>query len=156
MPNFARRRLLPVAVAIAAAGFCATTVRAADAAAPDAAAPNTATQETATPAGAPAAATEARAAGARYGQALGAVEICVGSKVTGKAKGLGAAFKDGDLETYTQQAAKVYDTWLKVKDCRKDDPNQCKIIMDKSCEAAEAEIGPDGTVMPGLVEFLKR
>ncbi len=151
MPNFARRRLLPVAVAIAAAGFCATAVRAADAAAPD-----TATPDTATPAGAPAAATDARAAGARYGQALGAVEICVGSKVTDKAKGLGAAFKDGDLETYTQQAAKVYDTWLKVKDCRKDDPNQCKIIMDKSCEAAETEIGPDGTVMPGLVEFLKR
>ena len=149
MPNFARRRLLPVAVAIAASGFCATAVRAADAAAPD-----TATPDTATPAGAPAA--EARAAGARYGQALGAVEICVGSKVTDKAKGLGAAFKDGDLETYTQQAAKVYDTWLKVKDCRKDDPNQCKIIMDKSCEAAETEIGPDGTVMPGLVEFLKR
>ncbi len=96
-------------------------------------------------------------AGARYGQALGAVEICIGSKVTDKAKALGEPFKDAELEDYKKQAAKVYDAWLKVKGCsRQVDPNQCKIIMDKSCEAAEAEIGPTGKVMPGLVEFLKR
>jgi hypothetical protein len=141
MPNFARRRVLPVAIILLASGF-GTLAGAGEQPAPDPAAP--------------AAASGARAAGARYGQALGAVEICIGSKVTDKAKALGDDFRDGDLETYTQQAAKVYDTWLKVKDCRKDDPNQCKIIMDKSCEAAEAEIGPNGTVMPGLVEFLKR
>lgn len=140
MPKIAVRRFVPGAVAILAAGFSATA-GAAGAGAPDSVA------------NAPA--IEARAAGARYGQALGAVEICIGSTITDKAKALGDAFKDGDLETYKKQAAKVYDTWLKVKDCRKDDPNQCKIIMDKSCEAAEAEIGPKGTAMPGLVEFLR-
>ena len=96
-------------------------------------------------------------AGARYGQALGATEICIGSTITSKAKSLGDAFKDADLEDYKKQAAKIYDAWLKVRDCRRElDPNQCKIIMDKSCEAAEAEIGSSGKIVPGLVEFLKR
>jgi hypothetical protein len=96
-------------------------------------------------------------AGARYGQALGAVEICIGSKVTDKAIALQAGFTGGDLDAFKAQAAKVFEAWLKVKNCaRPDDPNQCKIIMDKSCEAAAAEIGEAGSVVPGLVDFPKR
>ena len=98
----------------------------------------------------------AKDAGTRYGQALGAIEICYGSKVTDKAKALEADYAGAELEDFKTQAAKVLEKWLKVKDCRKqNDPNQCKIIMDKSCLAAEAEIGPAGTAMPGLVEFMK-
>lgn len=99
---------------------------------------------------------QAREAGARYGQALGALEICYGSKMTSKAKALESAFSGAELENFKTRAAKTYEAWLKVKNCQKQlDPNQCKIIMDKSCLAAEAEIGADGKVMPGLVEFLK-
>ena len=40
-----------------------------------------------------------------------------------------------------------------MKNCaRPEDPNECKIIMDRSCEAAIAEIGPNGTAMPGLLD----
>jgi hypothetical protein len=40
-----------------------------------------------------------------------------------------------------------------VKNCvHQDDPNQCKVIMDESCAAAIAEIGPTGTAIPGLLE----
>jgi hypothetical protein len=95
-------------------------------------------------------------AGARYGQALGAEEVCYGSKVTGKAKGLEAAYAGADQEAFKAQAAKIFDAWHKVKNCADQvDPNRCKIIMDKSCLAAEAEIGPAGNVIPGLVEFTK-
>lgn len=97
-----------------------------------------------------------RDAGARFGQALGAIEICHGSKVTDAGNALRETYTGADREIFEAQAAKVYDAWHKVKNCANGlDPNQCKIIMDKSCLAAEAEIGPSGTVLPGLVEFMK-
>jgi hypothetical protein len=103
------------------------------------------------------AALSAKDSGARYGQALGAIEICHGSKVTDKAEALPKSFSGADQEAFKAQAAKIYDAWHKVKNCSDSlDPNKCKIIMDKSCATAEAEIGSSGTVMPGLVEFMKR
>jgi hypothetical protein len=94
--------------------------------------------------------------GARYGQALGALEVCYGSKLTDKGKALEASFTGADQDKFKAQAAKIFDMWQKIKGCTNQrDPNQCKIIMDKSCLAAENEIGQTGTAMPGLVEFLK-
>lgn len=98
----------------------------------------------------------ARDAGARYGQALGAVEVCYGSKLTAKAEALASAYSNDDLATFKAQAAKVFDAWVKVKGCtNQHDPNQCKIIMDKSCLNAETEIGASGSALAGLVDFLK-
>ena len=95
-------------------------------------------------------------AGARYGQALGAVEICFGSKVTGKATALGNAYTGMAHDDFEAQSAKIFESWIKVKNCADPrDPNMCKIIMDKSCATAEAEIGAAGTAIPGLVEFVK-
>jgi hypothetical protein len=117
--------------------------------------PTTAEEKTATPAAAAPIAT-AKDAGARYGQALGAVEVCFGSKVTDKAKALEGSYTGGDQEVFKAQAAKIFEAWHKVKACADQvDPNRCKIAMDKSCLAAEAEIGSAGTAMPGLVEFVK-
>ena len=99
----------------------------------------------------------ARDAGARYGQALGALEICHGSKITPAAKALGDRYTGPDQDVFKAQAAKVYDAWHKVKNCSNAlDPNACKIIMDKSCAVAEGEIGASGTITPGLVDFMKR
>jgi hypothetical protein len=104
----------------------------------------------------PAAASSALESGARYGQALGALEICFGSKLTDKAKALEASFTGADQDKFKTQAAKIFEMWQKVKACTNQrDPNQCKMIMDKSCLAAENEIGQAGTAMPGLVEFVK-
>lgn len=102
------------------------------------------------------AAISAKNAGARYGHALGAVEICYGSKVTDAAKAMADRFSGADRDAFQAQAGKVYEAWHAVKNCaNQNDPNQCKIIMDKSCAAAEAEIGAAGSAMPGLVEFAK-
>lgn len=98
-----------------------------------------------------------RDAGARYGQALGAIEVCIGTKMTEKASALGSVYEGPDLEAFKTQSAKIYDAWIKVKHCvRQDDPNQCKVIMDESCTAAIAEIGPSGTALPGLLEAPQR
>ena len=94
----------------------------------------------------------ARDAGARYGQALGAIEICIGTKTTDKLAALLASYSGDEQQVFKDQAAKVFEAWVKVKNCkRQDDPNQCKIIMDRSCESALAEIGPAGTSIPGLI-----
>lgn len=95
-----------------------------------------------------------RDAGARFGQALGALEICHGASLTAAGDALRSAFAGSDNEVFKAQAAKIFDAWMAVKNCVNGrDPNQCKIIMDKSCAAAEAEIGKNGAIMPGLVEF---
>lgn len=95
-----------------------------------------------------------RDTGSRYGQALGAAELCVGAKVTDKASALPALYSAPDLEEFNAQQKKIYDAWIKVKHCvREDDPNQCKVIIDESCAAALTEIGPKGTAFPGLLEF---
>ena len=140
---------LVVAVTLLSAGAASS----AETVPPPAAAP----AAEATPNSASATALLPKEAGARYGQALGAVEICFGSKVTDKAKTLGDAFTGADQDSFKAQAGKVFEAWNKVKNCSNPtDPNQCKIIMDKSCASAEAEIGAGGNVMPGLVEFAKR
>ncbi len=98
----------------------------------------------------------AKDAGIRYGQALGVLEVCYGSKLTDKAKALEQAYAGGDLEAFKASAASVYEAWVKVRACsNQKDPNTCKIIMDRSCQMAEGEIGPSGSAMPGLVEFNK-
>ena len=95
-------------------------------------------------------------AGARYGQALGVLEVCYGSKLTDKAKTLEGTYTGADLETFKAQAAKVYEAWVKVRGCtNQKDPNTCKIIMDRSCQAAQAEIGANGTAFAGLVDFAR-
>lgn len=92
-------------------------------------------------------------AGARYGQAIGALEICIGAKTTDKVAALQADYTGADQEAFKRQATKVYEAWVKVKNCtNRKDPNQCKIIMDRSCESAFAEIGPNGTAYPGLLD----
>jgi len=94
--------------------------------------------------------------GSRYGQALGAVELCTGAKITEKASALPAVYSGAELDAFNVQQKKIYDAWLRVKHCvREDDPNQCKVIIDESCAAVLTEIGPKGTAFPGLIEFSK-
>ena len=110
-----------------------------------------------TAAASPPSALTPRDAGARYGQALGAIEICHGSKITDKADALLKSYAGADQDTFKAQAAKIFDAWARVKACvDQHDPNKCKIIMDTSCLSAEAEIGAKGSALPGLVDFAPR
>ena len=96
-------------------------------------------------------------AGARYGEALGAIEICDGTALTDKAKNLKASFAGAELDRFTAQAAKIYSAWVTVKNCvHQNDPNPCRIIMQKSCQEAISEIGPQGSALPGLLDVRNR
>jgi len=91
--------------------------------------------------------------GSRYGQALGAAEVCTGTKATDKVSQINTIYTGADLQSFATQATKIRDAWDKLKLCTSaDNPNQCKVIVDESCAAAIAEIGPSGTVLPGLLE----
>lgn len=91
--------------------------------------------------------------GSRYGQALGAIEICPGSQTTVKVPALNTIYTGADLQTFKAQATKIYDAWLKLKQCAiVDDPSECRVVIEESCAAAVTEIGPSGTVFPGLLE----
>ena len=93
----------------------------------------------------------ARDAGARYGQALGALEVCSGAKITAKAHALSATYAAADQDAFKAQTAKIFDAWIKVKGCTdQGDPNTCKIVMDKSCLAAAGEIGASAALSLGL------
>jgi hypothetical protein len=95
-------------------------------------------------------------AGARYGQARGASQLCPGVKMTKAADSLSAGFQGAEQIAFQAQANLIFGAWRKVKDCvRPLDPNPCRIMIDKSCESAIAEIGPAGTVLPGLLKIEK-
>jgi hypothetical protein len=95
--------------------------------------------------------------GSRYGQALGAVQICRNTRTTVKVPALSTVYTGADLKSFEAQAKKIYDAWIKLKQCTLiDDPSECNVVVDESCAAAIGEIGPSGTVFPGLMEGTAR
>lgn len=105
-------------------------------------------------AGAQPPAKNAREAGARYAQALGAAETCGGLRVSKMAEALKAEFHGADLKAFNEQAADIYASWQKVKNCSRPlDPNPCRIMIQLSCQSAVSEIGPEGSAIPNLLEI---
>lgn len=97
-----------------------------------------------------------RDAGIRYGQAAGMAAVCLDMKPTEKAEALSNAFSGPELEKFKIQAETVLQSWKKTLTCaHKVDPNPCRLAHQMSCKEAFKEIGPTGTVAPGLVELTK-
>lgn len=94
-----------------------------------------------------------RDAGIRYGQAAGMAVVCLDTKPTAKAEQLSSAFTGADLEAFKVQAETVVRSWKKTLACaHTSDPNPCRLAHQISCREGYREIGPDGTIAPGLVE----
>jgi hypothetical protein len=91
-------------------------------------------------------------AGARYAQALGAGKVCPSVSVSKTTEALRARFHGQQFDQFNARAAAVYSEWLKVKNCfGPNDPNPCRIMIELSCKAAIAEIGPSGSAYPNLL-----
>jgi hypothetical protein len=98
----------------------------------------------------------ARDAGVRYGQAAGVAAVCENVHATEKAQQLIQNYSGADLDTFKVQADAVLAAWKKTLSCENaGDPNQCRLAHQISCGEAYKEIGPEGKVMPGLVEHRK-
>lgn len=94
-----------------------------------------------------------REAGIRYGQAAGMAAVCENMQPTQKADALASAFSGKDLETFKVQAETVLQSWKKTLTCtHTNDPNPCRLAHQISCREGLKEIGPVGSVAPGLVE----
>jgi len=100
--------------------------------------------------------TNPRDAGIRYGQAFGMAAVCLDMKPTAKAEALSTAFTGADLEKFNVQAETVLKSWKKTLACAHTaDPNPCRLAHQLSCKEAYKEIGPAGSVAPGLIEMSK-
>ncbi|WP_439542039.1 hypothetical protein [Hyphomicrobium sp.] len=94
-----------------------------------------------------------REAGARYGQALGVALICYGLRTTPALERLPSQYT-GDARTeFDSESEKVLAAWREAGSCKKaGGPNACRLVHAWSCRAALNEIGPEGAILPGLVE----
>jgi hypothetical protein len=135
------RRLIAFAVLLALSPKV-PAVQAADAAKPQAAASNDLSNP--------------RDAGIRYGQAAGMAAVCIDMKPTAKAEALAGTFTGADLEKFKVQAETVLTSWKKMMACaHTSDPNPCRLAFQMSCREGYKEIGPGGSVAPGLVDMSK-
>lgn len=100
--------------------------------------------------------TNPRDAGIRYGQAAGMAAVCIDMRPTAKAEALLATFSGPDLEKFKVQADTVLKSWKKTLGCAHTaDPNPCRLAYQMSCREGYKEIGPAGSVAPGLIEMTK-
>lgn len=100
--------------------------------------------------------TNPRDAGIRYGQAAGMAAVCLDMKPTPKAEALPTTFTGADLEKFNVQAETVLKSWKKTLACAHTaDPNPCRLAHQMSCKEGYKEIGPAGSVAPGLIEMSK-
>lgn len=92
--------------------------------------------------------------GTRYGQAAGIALLCYGLKVkSNKAETLKNRFSGEDRKSFDEQAGKILAAWEKTLRCEDSGgPNECKLSHTWSCQQGLKELGPNGTVIPGLVE----
>jgi hypothetical protein len=98
--------------------------------------------------------------GARHGQALSAAKICPGARTTAKVTALAAAVKEADRAAFEAASQTIVTAWDKAFLCQDVDPaqapreiNSCRKSKILSCTSTWSEIGPDGTALPGLLEF---
>jgi hypothetical protein len=98
--------------------------------------------------------------GARHGQALAAAKICPGARTTAKLTALPASISSADKDAFEAASTRIIIAWDKAFSCQDIDSaqypreiNACRKSKILSCNSAWQEIGPEGSALPGLLEF---
>ncbi len=98
--------------------------------------------------------------GARHGQAIAAMATCPGAKTTVKVAEIAAAISPEDREAFEAASNRIVQAWQKAFACQDVDPaqspremNGCRKAKILSCTMTWREIGPEGSALPGLLEF---
>ncbi len=98
-------------------------------------------------------------AGAHHGQAVAAARICPGARLTPAADAAITAYSGAAADQFAAQSALIVAAWEKAFSCTDIDPaqfrdiNGCRKSKILSCTTAWREVGPDGSELPGLLEF---
>lgn len=94
----------------------------------------------------------AKQLGIRYGQAAGIELVCYGLKITPDVEKLKSRFAGSERKIFDAEASKVLTAWTRVLRCEQSTgPNECKLSHVWSCQQGYKELGPEGTIIPGLV-----
>lgn len=98
--------------------------------------------------------------GARHGQALAAAKLCPGARTTPKVAELAASQPVADRAAFEVASRRILAAWDKAFACTDVDPaqnpreaNSCRKNKILTCTSTWSEIGPDGSAVPGLLEF---
>lgn len=99
-----------------------------------------------------------REAGQRYGQAQSATRICPGAYLTERGLAFPSTVPPESRAEFDAGRDEVTSAWAKAFDCVDTDPEMqrelaCRKMKILSCNAAWSEIGPEGTALPGLIDF---
>lgn len=98
-------------------------------------------------------------AGAHHGQAVAAARICPGARLTPAIDAAARIYTGAAADQFATQSAHIVAAWEKAFSCTDVDPaqfrdiNGCRKSKILSCTTAWREVGPDGTALPGLLEF---
>ncbi len=94
----------------------------------------------------------AEEAGARYGQARGAALVCRGLAAGPRLEKLRANYAGEDRAVFDRRAEEIVKAWRKMVSCEEaPEINMCRLLKERNCHDAEAQIGPGGSAVPGLV-----
>jgi hypothetical protein len=98
--------------------------------------------------------------GARHGQALAAARICPGARTTAKIDELAASIPSDRRSEFNAASDRILAAWNEAFACQDVDPaqypreiNSCRKSKILSCSTTWSEIGPEGSALPGLLEF---
>ena len=98
--------------------------------------------------------------GARHGQALAAARICPGARTTAKIDELAASIPPDRRPEFNAASDRIVAAWNEAFACQDVDPaqypreiNSCRKSKILSCSTTWSEIGPEGSALPGLLEF---
>lgn len=109
----------------------------------------------------PSAAEEARVPAAEAGQRIGlakaAAQYCPAGVVTDKLKAFEAEYTGADGEVVKAEAEKVLEAWKQGTVCDENELDRhalsmCRTMRLRNCRAVWNQMGPQGGVMPGLVD----
>lgn len=97
-------------------------------------------------------------AGSRIGQALSAAKLCPGARATAKITALAKSYGETNPAVIKTEADKIVASWDKALGCVESNPEiklytGCRKTKILSCNSAWGEIGPEGTELPGLLDF---
>ena len=80
--------------------------------------------------------------------------MCYWLKATKRVDELRSRYREAGASEFDAEAAKTLRAWQVSAICKDaGGPNQCRLSITWSCQQAMKEIGPEGTVVPGLVEL---
>ena len=97
-------------------------------------------------------------AGQHYGLVRAAAEFCPGGIITEKGKAFAAPYDSGpDAATFKAEADKIVEAWRIGTRCVEGEMDRTQLSMCtsmhlKNCRAAWAQMGPTGSVLPGLID----